>query len=90
MLLINLVAVFCDGCGLFGTHKKVQVPQLLTPLAEADTAQLISEVNRLGGVHSVHGKVDIEFEDTSFAESGIAEKYAGRRTVTLQGRARSI
>jgi len=67
--------MFASACGLIGTHKKVQVPQLLTPLAEADTARLISEVNRLAAVRSIHGKVDIVFEDTSFAEAGIAEKY---------------
>jgi len=77
-----------SGCGLFGTHKKVQVPQLLTPLAEADTARLISEVNRLAAVRSLHGKVDIVFEDTSFAEAGIAEKYKqadGQLTVQRPG-----
>jgi hypothetical protein len=80
--------MFVSGCGLFGTHKKVQVPQLLTPLAEANTAQLISEVNRLAAVRSVHGKVDIIFEDTSFAESGISEKYRqadGQLTVQRPG-----
>jgi competence protein ComGC len=36
-------------------------------------------------VRSLHGKVDIQFEDTSFAESGIAEKYRqADGTVTLQ------
>ncbi len=75
LLPILISALFASGCGLFGTHKKVQVPQLLTPLAEANTLQLISEVNRLARVHSIHGKVDIVFEDTSFAEAGIAEKY---------------
>ena len=73
------------GCGLFGARKKVQVPQLLAPLAQADTAQLISEVNRRASVQSIRGKVDIEFEDTSFAEVGIAEKYRqADGTVTLQ------
>ena len=47
ILLLVSVSLFASGCGIFGTHKKVQVPQLLTPLAEADTARLISEVNRL-------------------------------------------
>lgn len=75
LLPILISALFASGCGLFGTHKKVQVPQLLTPLAEANTAQLISEVDRLAAVHSIHGKVDIVFEDTSFAEAGLAEKY---------------
>jgi len=32
-------------------------------------------VNRLATVKSIHGKVDIQFEDTSFASVGIAEKY---------------
>jgi hypothetical protein len=75
--LLTLISslLFVTGCGLFGTHKKVQVPQLLTPLADADSPRLISEVNRLASVRSIHGKVDILFEDTSFAEAGIAEKY---------------
>ncbi len=85
LLVLILVSVFASGCGVFGTHKKVQVPQLLTPLAEANTARLISEVNRLAAVRSIHGKVDIEFEDTSFADAGIADKYRqADGTVTLQ------
>lgn len=84
-LLLTLAVAFNAGCGLFGTHKKVQVPQLLTPLSEAAKSRLITEVNRLASVRSLHGKVDIEFEDTSFAESGIAEKYKqADGTVTLQ------
>ena len=63
------------GCGLFGAHTKVQVPQLLTPLTDANKASLMQEVNRLAAIKSIHGKVDIQFEDTSFASSGIAEKY---------------
>lgn len=83
--LLILAVTILSGCGLFGTHKKVQVPQLLSPLTEADTSRLIAEVNRLSATRSLHGKVDIEFEDTSFAESGIAEKYRqADGTVTLQ------
>ena len=88
LLVLISLSLFAGGCGLFGTHKKVQVPQLLTPLATADTAQLISEVNRLAAVRSIHGKVDIIFEDTSFAEAGIAEKYKqadGQITVQRPG-----
>jgi hypothetical protein len=74
-----------SGCGLFGTRKQVQVPPMLTPLVEADRAQLISEVNRLAAVKSIRGKVDIQFEDTSFADVGIAEKYRqADGTITLQ------
>jgi hypothetical protein len=88
ILILISASVLGSGCGLFGTHKKVQVPQLLTPLAEADTARLINDVNRLAAVKSIHGKVDIIFEDTSFAEAGIAEKYKqadGQLTVQRPG-----
>jgi hypothetical protein len=63
------------GCGLFGAKRKITVPQLLTPLAEANKDRLIQEINRLSTVRSIHGKVDIQFEDTSFASSGIADQY---------------
>ena len=81
-----IVIVWVEGgCGLFGTRKKVQVPQLLAPLTQADTARFIAEANRLASVQSIRGKVDIEFEDTSFAEAGIAEKYRqADGSVTLQ------
>lgn len=88
-LLIPLVFVCglltLSGCGLFGTHKQVQVPPMLTPLAEANKTQLIDEANRVAAVKSIHGKVDILFEDTSFADVGIAEKYRqADGTITLQ------
>lgn len=57
------------------THKKVPVPQLLTPIVNANRTQLIAEVNRLAAVKSIHGKVDLQFQDTSFASAGIADKY---------------
>jgi hypothetical protein len=75
LLVFISVSLLLSGCGLFGAKKKIQVPQLLSPLTEANTAQLIAEVNRLAAVHSIHGKIDIIFEDTSFAEAGLAEKY---------------
>lgn len=83
--LLIAIGLVGSGCGLLRPSKKVQVPQLLGPLAEADTPRLISEVNRLASAKSIHGKVDIEFEDTSFAEVGIAEKYKqADGTVTIQ------
>jgi hypothetical protein len=73
------------GCGLFGAKRKISVPQLLTPLAQANRDRLIQEVNRLSTVKSIHGKVDIQFEDTSFASSGIADQYRlVDGTITLQ------
>jgi len=71
------------ACSL--VHKKVEVERLLTPLAEANTADLIATVNKTTGVHSIHGRVDIQFEDTSFATAGIAEKYrTADGSITLQ------
>jgi hypothetical protein len=88
-LLLSVVAVSVlllnAGCGLFGAKKKITVPQLLTPLAKANKDRLIQEVNRLSTVKSIHGKVDIRFEDTSFASSGIADQYRlVDGTITLQ------
>src|SRR5215216_1365576 len=78
-LLLSVVAVsvllLTTGCGLFGAKRKIQVPQLLGPLAEANKDRLIQEINRLSTVKSIHGKVDIQFEDTSFASSGVADQY---------------
>jgi hypothetical protein len=75
LLAALLIIPITTSCNLFGTHKRVQVPQLLTPLRESKKDQLLREINRLAAVKSIHGKVDIQFEDTSFASVGIAEKY---------------
>ena len=88
-LLLSVIAVsvllLTTGCGLFGAKRKITVPQLLTPLADANKDRLIQEVNRLSTVKSIHGKVDIQFEDTSFASSGVADQYRlVDGTVTLQ------
>ena len=72
-----------SGCSL--VHRKVETEKLLTPLQTASTPDLIAAVNKLVGVQSIHGRVDIQFEDTSFATSGIAEKYrAVDGSITLQ------
>lgn len=76
LLILSLLAA--SGCKtLFGdiAKQKVNVPPLLKPLQTASTAQLMAEVNRVAGVRSLRGKVDIQFQDTSFSEFGIADKY---------------
>lgn len=84
-VFVAFILVFNSGCGLFGAKRKITVPQLLTPLADANKDRLIQEVNRLSTVRSIHGKVDIQFEDTSFASSGIADQYRlVDGTITLQ------
>ena len=74
-VFVVLVVMLNSGCGLLGTKKKITVPQLLTPLAQESKDRLVQEVNRLSTVRSIHGKVDIQFEDTSFASFGIADQY---------------
>ncbi len=82
-LALSIILIVAAACNI--VKKPVEVEKLLTPLAEANTTQLISAVNSLVGVRSIHGKVDIQFEDTSFATSGIAEKYrAADGSITLQ------
>src|SRR4051812_16863408 len=72
--IIALTALLIiSGCSLI--HKRVETEKLPTPLATATTPNLIATVNQVVGVQSIHGLVDIQFEDTSFATSGVAEKY---------------
>lgn len=84
LLLLGLAAT--SGCSsLFGVSRKVTTTPLLGPLKDATTAELITEVNRYASVRSIRGKIDIQIEDTSFAESGVAEKYrTADGTVYLQ------
>src|SRR5712672_2243126 len=82
-LAIAIVLPVATACHI--VHKPVEIENLLTPLSQADTAQLIRVVNNLATARSLHGKVDIQFEDTSFATSGIAEKYrTADGSITLQ------
>lgn len=84
-VFVASIVLLNTGCGLFGAKRKIQVPPVLQPLAEANKDRLIQEVNRLSTVKSIHGKVDIQFEDTSFASYGIADQYRlVDGTITLQ------
>ncbi len=74
-LAVLCVATFAVGGCSSIIKRTIMVPPLLTPLVDADTKQLIDEVNRVAQVRSLRGKVDIQFLDTSFAKCGVAEKY---------------
>nr|ALS88963.1 protein of unknown function (DUF4292) [uncultured bacterium] len=74
-VVILSVLLSTSGCGLFGAKRKISVNPLLTPVSDAGKDRLIQEVNRLATVKSIRGKVDIQFEDTSFASSGVADQY---------------
>src|SRR6476646_3388828 len=82
-LALAIILPLATACHI--VHKPVEVEKLLTPLSSGDTPQLIRLVNSAAGTQSIHGKVDIQFEDTSFATAGIAEKYrAADGSITLQ------
>jgi hypothetical protein len=82
-------ALLLAGCGLFKPSRRISVPQPLTPLVEADAAQMFAEINRLASVQALNGHVDVQFLDNSFAECGIIEKYKtvdGRIVVQRPGK----
>lgn len=70
VIIFILVAAGCNP-----VKNQVKVPVRLSPLEEASKDKLVAEINRLAEVKSIRGKVDVKFEDNSFAESGIADKY---------------
>jgi hypothetical protein len=84
-VLVLSVSLLASGCGIFGTKRKIEVPPVVGPLMSADKNRLIQEINRLATVESIYGKVDIQFEDTSFASSGMADQYRlVDGTITIQ------
>lgn len=60
------------GCISVKTERKA--PTLLKA-ETATTAQLMAEVNRFARVNSMRAKMDLKFEDNSFAEFGSKEVY---------------
>jgi hypothetical protein len=72
-LFIALSAVvFLSGC--ISPKDKVERPKLLKS-ENASQEFLLGEVNRFARLNSMRAKMDLKFEDNSFAELGVAEKY---------------
>lgn len=71
--LLLFITVFIGGCS--GIIKKKENTAILPKLETADTAELKAQVNRLASVDSMRAKMDLKFEDNSFAALGITEKY---------------
>lgn len=74
-LLIIATIFTAAGCSALSVKTQNPVPVFLSPLNEADKSKLIAEVNRFAEIKTIRGKVDVKFEDNSFAESGLVEKY---------------
>lgn len=72
ILSLTLTTLFLTGC--ISPKDKVERAKLLKT-EDATQAQLLDEVNHLAKVNSMRAKMDLKFEDNSFAEEGIAEKY---------------
>src|SRR5437762_12213355 len=72
LFVVVLFAVFFSGCNIVKTDKKT--PTLLKT-EEATQAELLNEVNRFAQVNSMRAKMDLKFEDNSFAQFGSKEVY---------------
>ena len=81
-LLSICLVILSTGC--LSPSNDVQVPVALS-VESADKEKLFAEINRLAEIKAINGKVYVKFEDNSFAESGISEKYkAADGQVTVQ------
>ncbi|HEY0429609.1 MAG TPA: hypothetical protein VGC76_17645 [Pyrinomonadaceae bacterium] len=72
LLFIFSLCLLAGGC--ISPKTRDERPTLLKT-ENATQYHLLSEVNRFAKVNSMRAKMYLKFEDNSFAESGIAEKY---------------
>jgi hypothetical protein len=70
--LLLFLSLFLSGC--ISPKEKVVTPKLLKT-ENSTQAELIGQIDRFSKINSMRAKMDLKFEDNSFAESGIAEKY---------------
>jgi len=71
-LLLPVLTILLSGCISVKTDKKT--PTLLKT-ETAKQAELMAEINRFASVTSVRAKMDLKFEDNSFAQFGNKEVY---------------
>lgn len=69
---LSFAAIFLSGCNVVKTENKT--PTLLKT-EDANHVQLMSEVARFARVGSMRAKMDLKFEDNSFAQFGSKEVY---------------
>lgn len=74
LLLFLSFVIFLNGCGLFSPKESVERAKLLKT-EEATQTDLMETVNRFAKVNSMRAKVYLKFEDNSYADVGLAEKY---------------
>ncbi len=74
LFLLASAIIFLNGCGVFSPKTKVSTVTLLKSV-DAAQPRLIEQINSFARISSMRAKMDLKFEDNSFAELGIAEKY---------------
>lgn len=72
LIFIISLAIFSTGCNI--VKKEDKTPTLLKT-EDAAKADLLKEVNRFASVNSMRAKMDLKFEDNSFAQFGNKEVY---------------
>lgn len=72
LLLIIIASLFTGSC--ISPKDKVERAKLLKT-ESAEPADLLAKINNLARINSMRAKMDLKFEDNSYAEIGIAEKY---------------
>ena len=72
ILLLATALIFVSGCNV--VKKESGTPTLLKT-ENASQAELMTEVNRFASVKSMRAKMDLKFEDNSFAQFGSKEVY---------------
>ena len=72
ILILAASVLFISGCNV--VKKESKAPTLLKT-EEATQAELVNELNRFARVGSMRAKMDLKFEDNSFAQFGSKEVY---------------
>jgi hypothetical protein len=72
LVLLFVAAALATGCNI--VKKNSSTPTLLKT-EDASLEQLTAEVNRFARVNSIRAKMDLKFEDDSFAQFGNKEIY---------------
>jgi hypothetical protein len=72
LLIVIALAALAAGCIRVKKESKTDV---LLKVENASQEALMSEVNRFASISSIHAKMDLKFEDNSFASFGSKEVY---------------
>lgn len=70
--LLLIFIIFAGGCNIVKTKDTRPV---LLKVEDATQAQMLEQINNFAKVNSMRAKMDLKFEDNSYAALGIAEKY---------------